>query len=390
MRILVVSMPSLHFFRWTEQLQDAGHQIYWFDVTDGGHKVERLHWVKQIVAWKLYWDFPGRVFIKKYMPWLYRLIKKINERNTATFFEQKLIEIQPDLVHSFALQIACIPIFPVMLKHKNIKWVYSSWGSDVFYFKKLKIKEVVMKQIFERINFLITDCNRDYEIARELGFVNQFMGIFPGNGGIDFIIGKEQLLQPEQRDTVLIKAYNDDIGKGIEILKSFDNELIHLLTKFNIVLFGADLKIIDYINKNAIFNKLKITIYNENQPIANDELLKIMGRSYLYIANSLSDGLPNALLEAMGMGCFPIQSNPGNVMTEIIQHGKNGYLIENPLDNTEIRHWISLALSDSNQIENKFQYSVDFIRERCNRKELKYKIVRLYEDIYEKKIEAIV
>jgi hypothetical protein len=29
--------------------------------------------------------------------------------------------------------------------------------------------------------------------------------------------------------------------------------------------------------------------------------------------------MPNALLEAMGMGAFPIQSNPGKVSEEVIK-----------------------------------------------------------------------
>jgi hypothetical protein len=53
--------------------------------------------------------------------------------------------------------------------------------------------------------------------------------------------------------------------------------------------------------------------------ISNSEVLEIMGQSVLHIGNSISDGMPNALLEAMGMGAFPIQSNPGKVSEEVIK-----------------------------------------------------------------------
>jgi hypothetical protein len=46
------------------------------------------------------------------------------------------------------------------------------------------------------------------------------------------------------------------------------------------------------------------------------------GQSILHIGNSISDGMPNALLEAMGMGAFPIQSNPGKVSEEVIRRSK--------------------------------------------------------------------
>jgi glycosyltransferase involved in cell wall biosynthesis len=376
MKILMVSMPCFHFFRWTEQLQDSGHEIFWFDSTDSGEKVERLNWINQIVRWKLRWDYPGRFFVKKNLPSLYEFIKKFNERDIATIFEQKLIAIQPDIVHSFAMQIACIPILPVMLKHKNKKWMYSSWGSDVFYFEKLNIEEKVMKQTFERVDFLITDCNRDYEIAKTLGFKNQFLGVFPGNGGVDFLFEPIQLPQPKERDTILIKAYND----GIEIIKAFDSTLISLLVNFKIVLFGADQEIVDYINNSASLQQLNLVIYLKEQPIPNDVLLKIMSESYLYIANSLSDGLPNALLEAMGMGCFPIQSNPGNVMAEVIQHGTNGLLIENPLDINEINNFMLVALRNDNLVAESFQMNVDCVRKRCGRNELKDIVIGLYRE----------
>ena len=390
MKILMVSMPSLHFFRWVEQLKDAGHQVYWFDIVDGGEKVERLYWVKQIVGWKLRWYFPGRIFLKINFPKLYILIQKFNERNTTKVFEQKMLEIQPDIVHSFAMQIACIPIFSVMAKHKKIKWVYSSWGSDMFYFKNLNIKEVTMSQVLKRIDFLLTDCNRDYEIAKKIGFKNRFLGVFPGNGGIDFPIEKEQLLMPKDRDTILIKAYSDEIGKGLEIIKSFDDELIPFLMEFKIVLFGANQEIVDYIKNDNKLKQLNFIVYLKNRPIENEELLKLMNNSYIYMANSLSDGLPNALLEAMGMGCFPIQSNPGNVMSEIIEHNKNGLLISNSLDLNEIKKWLLKALSNKSLINYSFETNADTMRKRCNRNELKDQIGTIYEKIYENQIETTV
>lgn len=383
MKILMVSMPCLHFFRWVEQLRDAGHEVYWFDITDGGEKVDRLQWVIQTVGWKFRWDYPGRVFVKIHFPRLYGFIQRFNERNTSKTFEQNLLEIQPDIVHSFELQISCIPILPTMLKYKEVKWIYSSWGSDVYYFEKLNIEEKVFRQILQRINFLISDCNRDYEIVKKMGFKNQFLGVFPGNGGIDFPIDQSQLTEPQDRDVIVIKAYSEGVGRGIEILKSFDSKLIDLLMKFNIVLFGANQEVFDFIEKNAQLKKLNLTIYSKDKHIPNDALLRIMNKGYLYIANSLSDGLPNALLEAMGMGCFPIQSNPGNVMTEIIQHGDNGFLINDCLDNTEINHWITLSLIDKSLIEKSFHNTVESIRIRCDREELKKNIVKIYQEVFE-------
>ena len=65
MKILMVSMASLHFFKWAEQLENAGHEVYWFDVIDSKQKVSKITWINQIVDWRLRWDYPGRYFMKK-------------------------------------------------------------------------------------------------------------------------------------------------------------------------------------------------------------------------------------------------------------------------------------------------------------------------------------
>ena len=126
MKILLVSMSSLHFFRWTEQLHDSGHELHWFDILDGGGQVSRLKNVSQITGWKLRYKYPGRYFIKSKLPWLYRLIQKINTNNTEVVFEKALQDIKPDVIHSFALYVACTPILKTMLRYPKIPWIYSS------------------------------------------------------------------------------------------------------------------------------------------------------------------------------------------------------------------------------------------------------------------------
>ena len=64
MKILMVSMNSIHFVRWTQQLENSGHEVFWFDILDGG-KAKGLPWVHQFIGWKQkYPNFKGRYFIK--------------------------------------------------------------------------------------------------------------------------------------------------------------------------------------------------------------------------------------------------------------------------------------------------------------------------------------
>ncbi len=68
MKILLVSSTSLHFVRWTDQLKESGHEVYWFNIHDTGY-VNDLSWVDQIIGWKQkYPNLKGRYFIKKRLP----------------------------------------------------------------------------------------------------------------------------------------------------------------------------------------------------------------------------------------------------------------------------------------------------------------------------------
>lgn len=378
MKILMVAIPSLHFFRWTEQLKDSGHEVFWFDVTGMSKPVEKINWVSQKVNWKLKKKYPGRIFIKKKFPKLHNFIQQYNEHNTAKAFEAYLLETNPDVVHSFAMQLSCLPILDVMKKYHDLKWIFSSWGSDVYYSKELGINQFEMTNCFKRIDYLITDCQRDYEIALEKGFTNEFLGVFVGNGGIDFNLSSVEY-NTEKRKVILIKGYNDGIGRGINIIKALDNELISLLEEYEVVIFGADAAINNYIAEQPNFKKLRYKLHLRSSNVANADLVDLMGKSYIYIANSLSDGIPNALIEAMGMGAFPIQSNPGNVTEEIIEDGINGFLINDSEDIFEIKSLVIKALNNKKLIANALLYNKEKITNKYQRAKVRENIIDTYE-----------
>jgi glycosyltransferase involved in cell wall biosynthesis len=379
MKILMISIPNHHFFQWVDQLKESGHTVIWFDAADGASPVERINWVNQIIDWKLKWNFPMRHSLKQYFPLLYKGIQKWNERNIADVFEDIIQEYQPDIVHSFEMRLTGLPILAVMQKHKDIPFIYSSWGSDIFYYSQLGIDKSQVSNFLERVNYLITDCQRDYKIALENGYNNTFLGVYPGNGGIT--IDATRIKDTQKRSTIMIKGYDDGVGMALKVIQALELVSISLIKNYSIVVYSADASIIHHLKSANYFSNLKVRVIIRGAFISNSELLEIMGRSILHIGNSISDGMPNALLEAMGMGAFPIQSNPGKVSEEVITHGVNGFLIENPLDSIEIANWIRKALINDELRANAQKYNLDFINKNYNRDHLKSEIVQLYKSI---------
>jgi hypothetical protein len=375
MKILLVSMASLHFFRWTEQLKDSGHEVYWFDVLDIGKPSERIPWVHQITDWKRRWNFLGRYLIKNKFPITYKYIQKVNERNTTYEFEKIVLKIQPDVIHSFAINIAGIPIIDVMLKHEKVKWILSTWGSDLFFLIKdpLYLKDV--KAVLPRVNYLFTDCNRDYTIAKELGFNGSYLGVYPGGGGFDFVQYNHYITPPKERNVILIKGFQGEIGRCIQVIKAFEMMSIEL-SNYKLVIFGACPDVVLYVNRQNLSKSHNLIVYEK---ITHEQVLKLMGKALIYIGNSLSDGLPNTLLEAIVMGAFPIQSNPGGATRELIKTKFNGMLIENPNDYNEIKNILLEVLHNPSIIYEGIEYNCTNLKPRFEYDFIKNEVLKKYE-----------
>lgn len=380
MRILMVSMNSIHFVRWTQQLENSGHEVFWFDILDGG-RAEGLPWVQQIIGWKQKFpNFKGRYFLKKRLPFLYKKLSFLFEYNTEQVFEKVLLEVKPDVVHSFVLYLSCTPILRVMQKYNQTPWLYSSWGSDLFYFKNVDVYKQDIQRVLPRINYLITDCKRDVFIAKNLGFKGVVLGTFPGGGGFDFTLSDQYIKPVLERKSILVKGYQGRSGRAIQVLKAL--ELCNdELTNFDIVVFGADEEVEAYIKENSLTNKFSMHVLPRNQFLPHQSVLKLIGEALVYVGNSNSDGMPNTLLEAIIQGAFPIQSNPGGATSEVITHGENGFLIEDCNNTDEIKALILNAISNSQLIENAFTINQNKIKSQYERMLVKNQVLMAYQRV---------
>ncbi|MCG9793892.1 glycosyltransferase family 4 protein [Flavobacterium algicola] len=382
MKILMVSIPNHHFFQWVNQLEESGYEVYWFDITDGGAKVDRIDWVTQGKGWKQKWDFPFRHTLKAKLPKWYQSIQKINERNVTAVFKDLLVTFKPDIVHCFEMRLSGFPILKVMEENPTIDFVYSSWGSDLFFYEELGGTKQKVNRFLRRVNYLITDCKRDHRIASQNGFTNTFLGDYIGNGGLD--IKLSDIASQEERRIIIIKGYEDGVGKAIQIIDAIESLPASLLHNLEIVIYSADSILKERIESSAFFKQLQVTVHVRGQFIANADLLKIMGRSLIHLANSISDGLPTSSVEAIGMGAFPIQSNPGGVSEEVIKHGVNGFLIEDPYSISEIAICIKKALENETMRAQAQAYNVAYVQENFNRDLMRPKIVALYQNVNSK------
>jgi hypothetical protein len=118
-------------------------------------------------------ELPMRHSLKQYFPLFYKGIQKWNERDIADVFEN-IIQKSAEYCAQFRNAVSRITNFSCDAKHKDIPFIYSSWGSDIFSYSQLGIAKSQVSNFLGRVNYLITDCHRDYKIALENGYKNTF------------------------------------------------------------------------------------------------------------------------------------------------------------------------------------------------------------------------
>lgn len=369
-------MPSIHVRRWIENLSDAGYELFWFDILNRGDEFLKAQSVSTFTSWKKR-KLPyikGEYWLSKKWPKIYRIIQPLLEVTENEAIENVLNDLQPDIVHSFEIHSACVPILNAMKKNKRQKWLYSCWGNDLFMASKNEIP--LIRKVLERVNLLHTDCQRDCDLATKVGFKGTFTGVIPGGGGYAVQSFAEYKKDIATRKIILVKGYQHKFGRAMVVVKAME-EMLDKLKGWEVIFYGCHQEVRDYVNSNH----LPFQTFGRHD-LQHLDVIRLMGKARIAIGNSISDGMPNTLLEAIVLGAFPIQSNPGGASAEIIKHGINGLLIENPCNPSEIKKWVILALEDDQLIESASKINTEISKEKLDFEVLKSKIQNIYKKIH--------
>lgn len=349
MKILFVCQQYIHSARWISQLKDSGHDIYVFDCLDAPIH-EDLKWTKYTTNWskRKVPYIKGENWLKKHTPKLFCFLEPYLKLTASEKLIEIIKEIKPDLVHSLEMQSQTYHVLKAKEK-LDLKWAYSSWGSDLFLYQNQPNHVKKLKQVLTRLDFLFTDNRRDIKLAEKLGFKGKSLGVFPGGGGyhlLDMMPYKKSLTN---RNLILIKGYHHWAGRALQVLNAIKS-INESLRDYEIYVYSAHQIVVDKIHQINAASNLNIQYSTRANELAHQDLLKKFGQAKIAIGNSVSDGIPNTLLEAIIMGAFPIQSNPGGVSEDYITDGENGLLIQNPEDEHDIANKILSALQDENLI----------------------------------------
>jgi glycosyltransferase involved in cell wall biosynthesis len=380
MKILFVCQQYIHAARWINQLKGSHHEIFVFDCLDAKihsdlkwtHYYE--NWSKRKVSY-----VKGEERLRKKMPSIYEKVERFLKVTASEKLEEIIKEIQPDLVHSIEMQSETYPLIKVR-KKTPFRWAFFCWGNDLFYFKELNNHKNKIQKVLSSIDYFFSDTIRDFKYASELGYKKEFFKTFPGGGGYK-IHDQTKLTSPIDRKLIIIKGYHHRFGRALKILQAL--ELISVELKgYDIYVYSAHNIVVDKIkelNKNL---HLEIKYSSRHDQITHDELLNLFGKSFIAIGNSISDGIPNTMLESIILGAFPIQSNPGGATEDYIKEGINGLLISNPEDAVEISELILKTIKNKELVELAFNKNQE-IAKKLEYKRIQKEVLKAYSEIEE-------
>jgi glycosyltransferase involved in cell wall biosynthesis len=181
--------------------------------------------------------------------------------------------------------------------------------------------------------------------------------------------------RPADRRLIMVKGYQGWAGRAHNALEALAS-CSEKLRGYEIVVYAASPVIIPRIRELQAAGGLQVRILPRSP---HGEVLRLFGNARIAIGVNATDGVPNAMLEAMTLGAFPIQSDTQST-SEWITDGANGLLVH-PGDPTHIAGAILRALSDDALVERAAELNSHLIFERLDVSIVRPRVVQMYESI---------
>jgi hypothetical protein len=390
MRILFVALAdNLKTARWIDQLTDTGWDIHLFAAEGWNPLHPDLHdlTVHNSGLWRIE-GIRESVRLAGRWPWrrgawsLYRWRQRLGwERRSHIRLARVIARLKPDVVHSIEMQRSGY----LTLAARRLTaaafppWIYTCWGSDLYHFHSDPRHGPRIREVLASCTHLMTDCDRDTAMARDLGFTGDVLGVFPGGGGypVECMAAFRAVGPARNRRMLIVKGYQN-VNYGGRALIAL--QAVHLcadvLRDCPVLIYHASDSVRVVAEHIRRVSGLDITVAPE---LPHRELLASMGKARVHLAVSTTDGTPNAMLEAMVLGALPVQSD--TVSTgEWIQHGVNG-LLTPPEDADAIAGQLRRALTDDGLVDRADAHNAQMARQRLDRVTISRAVRAAYESV---------
>ena len=353
-RILVIGMlDSVHFARWLKQFEDQEIDFYIL----ASKKYRKINPILTSLyrnttsAKYMHFRFQSFSRISGYLDFvIFEIIKKISGTNIRLKVLSRILKKWNfDYVHALELQGAGYLLSSVdRLLFSKSKVIVTNWGSDIYFFKKDLNHKLLIEKTLRYADFYSAECNRDYALARDLGFRGIELPCIPNAGGFNILANPSELSKPSSRNQILVKGYGNDFGRALMVIDLMPI-LVQKYPQFIFHFYSVTddtLKLIAALPEDIICNVKVTTI---KQRINHSEMMLEFKKSRLYIGCSVSDGISTSFLESLIFGCYPIQTDT-SCANEWIERGAIASII--PLDRDNLLCEIENSLDSDDFIDS--------------------------------------
>jgi len=352
--VLVIGMAdSIHLARWLTQFADTDIDFYIFPSKKYRYKNEELtkliHSPRSAKYTLITTLNVG--FITGYVDFIkFELLAKIFYRLKRS---NKLIEIIKKsnftYIHALEFQGAgyLLNKVPELLLDKS-KTILTNWGSDIFYFRKMPHHATQIRKSLALADYYSAECERDYDLAREFGFIGRTLPCIPAAGGIDLKKYRANANPPSQRNQLIIKGYGGTFGRAdipINLLAQIEEEF----PSFNFFVYSLSKDMFQLIKTLPPRVKKKMRISLIRNKISHNQMINEFLRSRVYVGCSETDGISTSYLEALATGAYPIQTST-SCASEWVGRGAASSII--PLNSKVALESIREALRNNSLVDS--------------------------------------
>ena len=257
--------------------------------------------------------------------------------------------IKPDLIHSMEFQHCAYLVLAARDQMKGCgfpPWLATNWGSDIYLFGRDPNHAPMIRRVLETANLYSCECRRDVPLAREFGYRGPNLPVLPNSGAMDVAkLGALRTnVKPSQRKKIMVKGYDHFAGRAMISLSVLER-LAHRLTDYEIIMYSVGARPRARALDLKANGKLNIRVIDYAE---HEEILALFAQSRLYLGVSISDAISTSVLEAMAMGCFPIQTNT-SCCEEWFENGVGGFSV--PVEEEVIAERFERALLDDTLVD---------------------------------------
>jgi hypothetical protein len=388
MRILFVAMAnSIHTARWINQLNGQGWDVHLFPSIDVGEVQPEL---RNVTVYHSFYGsrkncdktikLRGLPVVSDNIALLGRkALKRMWPDSRRLQLGRIIKKLHPDIIHSMEIQAAGYFTMDVKKRYTGQfpPWIVTNWGSDIYLFGRLAEHVDRIKDVLAACDYYSCECQRDVQLARQIGLKSEVLPVLPNTGGYDLprVAQCRQTGPTSARRLILLKGYQSWAGRafvGLRAIALCARELQGY--RVAVYLANDDVKIAAELVSQSTGIPIEVIPY-----CSHDDMLRLYGRARVSIGLSISDAISTNLLEAMVMGAFPIQSCTA-CADEWIVDGESGFIVP-PEDPEPIAAAIRRAVADDALVDRAAELNAKVARERLDQDVIRPQVIAMYEKI---------